>query len=1031
MTPAGELLLAPVLGYPRDAEIGKTYLFTVDLRTAESRATWPYPQNEEVTIYCFVDASPLFRCHAFGEPAVVLHRFGGTYGPARFLLTPEPVEMDGIIRVTLANGSGVPLGVIETGEIRVRARVERHAEPGPIFLDNQNLPGGANWRATLHGDPDEALLIAYLENVRATRYGGQPALAALQPLLEAIGPTVQPPMRFDASAGGPNGWAEQSGYKARRGTIRFMPPGDDAWVRSPEPQPSSGTDLLPMLLTNLYAFELITRAPGEALKRAATYQLAGSESEFWATMERPNELAARHAAPFTAFLRQALIYDARGAKDDYALVVGIERYREFEPLRSAVEDARAVAAWLADPAGGALPVDQVTLLDSPSLSEFEKTVGSVVEPGRRESKGRRFYLYLAGRCVSNDQVVSTNEVLVLMPEASPAIMGLHIAARAYLHWLELQRRFEEIVLICDCSRVPSQSISPRLPPFSEPKQFNALKVSSVALLSAGPERRGALTHALLAGLRGEAATRDGLITTQSLGSYLMDRINIGDRLSTLPTMLQSGDGLVFRENVPPMLVRVRISVPRSRFGQLSIQDDAQRAILELVAGHEPVEVQLRPGLYAVEHVPSHTRMLFEVNPSNEVVEFAPFGPPEPLGTTATPASPTDDLKVFENSEYALWLSTVEEFIRGGVALGDSREDPLFRAAMADLRAEIDGGAPLPIEAACSSRARRSARSNDHSLLSASECDPQWTKIADRYRGLLVRRRSIPYRRSFKDVTIQIPDSARIALLAGWGTGTAGAGEVLQQVARISPDFAIHLGGIYYSGTPFEVENRFYKPWTSILPPGKIRSFALCGEHELYSGGEAYYEMIGRIQQPESHFCLQNTNWQIVAIDTALNSLGSQSTTFLDGDELEWLRRQISMESGRRTLLLSYHHLFSSIPGYQLNRTLLDQLGPQLPFITAWFWADELSVRIYQPYMGVHARCVGNSGVPVAAGESPIQTNLETPVLFVNHGRSGELANLTYTMLQLNGSSAQVSYYENQEGAALEVYRELLGAAFST
>lgn len=111
-----EFAVKPILNYPRNVETGKTYLLTIDLQPLMTHDQWPYSE-EEASIYCLLNGTPLFQVEPLGEPAIVIHRFGGTYGPARFLVTATLVE-EGTIRITLVNGWGVPLGVLETPVIR-------------------------------------------------------------------------------------------------------------------------------------------------------------------------------------------------------------------------------------------------------------------------------------------------------------------------------------------------------------------------------------------------------------------------------------------------------------------------------------------------------------------------------------------------------------------------------------------------------------------------------------------------------------------------------------------------------------------------------------------------------------------------------------------------------------------------------------------------------------------------------------------------------------------------------------------------
>ena len=94
--------IEPIVSYPREVKPGKTYMMTVDLRFSVEQE-WPYDE-EEHEIHCMLDSSPLFDNEELGESVIVLHRFGGTYAPAVFLLTANAVEMDaptGSITLTL------------------------------------------------------------------------------------------------------------------------------------------------------------------------------------------------------------------------------------------------------------------------------------------------------------------------------------------------------------------------------------------------------------------------------------------------------------------------------------------------------------------------------------------------------------------------------------------------------------------------------------------------------------------------------------------------------------------------------------------------------------------------------------------------------------------------------------------------------------------------------------------------------------------------------------------------------------------
>ena len=122
---AAELTVEPILQYPRLVEVGTAFLLTINLKPQQFGDTWTYPELEEVPIRCIINSGTLFKVEFLGEPVVIVHRYGGTYSPARFLLTPEPNSLgkSGKIRITLANRFGLSMKVLETDEIGVQQEV--------------------------------------------------------------------------------------------------------------------------------------------------------------------------------------------------------------------------------------------------------------------------------------------------------------------------------------------------------------------------------------------------------------------------------------------------------------------------------------------------------------------------------------------------------------------------------------------------------------------------------------------------------------------------------------------------------------------------------------------------------------------------------------------------------------------------------------------------------------------------------------------------------------------------------------------
>ena len=105
-----------------------------------------------------------------------------------------------------------------------------------------------------------------------------------------------------------------------------------------------------------------------------------------------------------------------------------------------------------------------------------------------------------------------------------------------------------------------------------------------------------------------------------------------------------------------------------------------------------------------------------------------------------------------------------------------------------------------------------------------------------------------------------------------------AADVINQITGLDPDYIIHLGDVYYSGTggdflPLNEEwNNLLNLWPQPAPP----SFALNSNHEMYAGAKGYFEVAladSRFsqQQGTSYFALQYSGWTLLGLDSAYYS----------------------------------------------------------------------------------------------------------------------------------------------------------------
>src|SRR5215831_10671122 len=129
--------------------------------------------------------------------------------------------------------------------------------------------------------------------------------------------------------------------------------------------------------------------------------------------------------------------------------------------------------------------------------------------------------------------------------------------------------------------------------------------------------------------------------------------------------------------------------------------------------------------------------------------------------------------------------------------------------------------------------------------------------------------------------------------------------LMRQIRAANPTHAIHLGDVYYSGTPGEVQKRFLSVIDQFgPPPSTCRYLALNSNHEMYSGGYGYFDTtLVRFKQDASYFNLRNENWQLIGIDSGYEDHGLQDP------QKEWLAAQLQRE-GPKSILLSHHQLFS-------------------------------------------------------------------------------------------------------------------------
>jgi len=269
----------------------------------------------------------------------------------------------------------------------------------------------------------------------------------------------------------------------------------------------------------------------------------------------------------------------------------------------------------------------------------------------------------------------------------------------------------------------------------------------------------------------------------------------------------------------------------------------------------------------------------------------------------------------------------------------------------------------------------------------------------------------------------------IGLVSDWGTGLYGAPAIATSISAKCGafDMLIHLGDVYYAGAAKEMRQRFLDIWPKC--PTVINR-ALNGNHEMYSGGKAYFDTtLPAFHQQSSYFAYQNDNWLLVALDTACQDFD------LDQIQVQWLERLIRNAGNRRVVLFSHHQLYSQLDSQ--GPKLAEKLGSLLhdKKIHFWYWGHEHRCVLYDTHSGFNlvARCVGNGGMPQRRGKEkdaptdsqkgdavwrklPAKPNVAPAAVILDgrntyiHGEENTYSPHGYVTLQFTGDKLHESYF---------------------
>jgi hypothetical protein len=297
----------------------------------------------------------------------------------------------------------------------------------------------------------------------------------------------------------------------------------------------------------------------------------------------------------------------------------------------------------------------------------------------------------------------------------------------------------------------------------------------------------------------------------------------------------------------------------------------------------------------------------------------------------------------------------------------------------------------------------------------SNLDPGWIEVVvAKIKLAFTGKAKFIVHKSITDFRNSLENTVKIALVGDWGGGNEAAKLVAHQIAAYSPDHVIHLGDVYYAGTNQEVKERFLALW----PAGRLSSFALNSNHEMYTGGKAYFgTTLKKFGQTASYFSLGNKNVRFIGLDTGYVDHN------LNKEQVDWLGAQLKTGPDK-TILLSHHQLFSAFeggdpvtdPGSASGAALEKWLKQFLDAgkIYAWFWGHEHRCLVYDSFKGTLARCVGHGCFPYNVPPDPPDYP-DVPVKWVNRRKQDNGEGMHgFALLTIDGSSIHADYID-QDG----------------
>jgi hypothetical protein len=386
--------------------------------------------------------------------------------------------------------------------------------------------------------------------------------------------------------------------------------------------------------------------------------------------------------------------------EDYAIVVGISKYpglgkgpNASADLQASETDAEGIYHWLADPIGGGLPRENVSLIltgqfpppidiqdvepQGQRIRDEFKRLNALAEEseaaGQGRRVGRRLYIYMSGHGFSPKR----SQGALYTANATP-IDPLNSFASGWLEWFQDNAYFQEYVLWLDCCMdreftvIPEPIFRPRGvfqqagPTFIGFAAHRPLKAVERPIAEDSGKIHGVFTWTLLRGLKGGAVNPEtGEVTGRSLGDYIINAMKsylrpedlANPEISKEPDVPRADARLILAKNIAGQEQPVTFRFPPECENEVALiwSGNPPQPHSTQISGGEASK-GLNVGLHVVEVPAAGFRQGFEVvgGRTTEVVVSARHVPVQaaPAGMTfalsVSPGDPTAQIFVVDH-----------------------------------------------------------------------------------------------------------------------------------------------------------------------------------------------------------------------------------------------------------------------------------------------------------------------------------------------------------------------------------------------